>query len=39
MISKTALRARMRALRRQLAAEHPDAADRAAANLPAFPAC
>ena len=39
MISKTALRATMRALRRQLAADHPDAADRAAANLPDFPNC
>ena len=35
MISKTALRAEMRALRRRLAAETPDAARRAAANFPA----
>ena len=39
MISKTALRAQMRALRRKLAADRPDAADQAAANLPAFPGC
>lgn len=34
VISKTALRSEMRALRRRLAAETPDAARRAAANLP-----
>ena len=39
MISKTALRTRMRALRRQLAADSPDAACRAAALLPAFRDC
>jgi 5-formyltetrahydrofolate cyclo-ligase len=33
--SKTELRARLRVLRRRLAAETPDAADRLAANLPA----
>ena len=38
-MTKTALRARMRALRRQLAADHPDAAELAAAHLPAFPGC
>lgn len=37
MISKAALRAEMRTLRRSLAATTPDAGRRAAANLPAFP--
>ena len=40
MISKTALRSQMRALRRQLALDAPDAAQRAAGNLPAdWPSC
>ena len=39
MITKSALRTQMRALRRQLADESPDAADRAAANLPDFRGC
>ena len=37
--SKTALRAAMRALRRKLAADCPDAAERVAALLPELPAC